>query len=79
MSLTQALLTAVIAETSGIIFLFGIVLSKNKEQDRRLEICEQDRARLNGEAASLQKQIANIWEQLFKAGVKMQPVEPKAP
>lgn len=69
MTLTQALLAAVAAETATIVFLFGILMAKNKAQDQRLEKCETDRESLRAQCTALQREVTEVWKSLAQFGV----------
>lgn len=62
MTLIQALLSAVTAETACIVFLFGILLLKNKAQDKRLELCEADRQNLHEKHSKMQSELTDVWK-----------------
>ncbi len=66
MTLIQALLAAVGALTACVVFLFGIVMTKNKAQDAKLLECEVDRK-------GLQVQITDMWKQLYLANAIKKP------
>lgn len=70
MTLTQALLAAVAAETACIIFLFGILMAKNKFQDERLAKCEADREGLHNKCTKLQTEVTEVWKSLAHAGIE---------
>ena len=77
MTLVQALLAAVTAETACIIFLFGILLAKNKKQDAELEKCVDDRKALHKKYEDQQKAFSDLYRELWQAGA-VRTKEPSA-
>jgi len=69
MTLIQALLVAVASETACIVFLFGILMAKNKVQDAELKDCKDERKALQAKIEILQIKIADVWECLAKQGL----------
>jgi len=65
MTLIQALIAAVAAETACIVFLFGILMAKNKAQDQRLADCEKDREALHVQLRALQAAVSSMWHELY--------------
>ena len=57
MTLVQALLAAVTAETACIIFLFGILMAKNKSQDADLAECKKERKELSDRFTALYREL----------------------
>lgn len=66
----QLLYTAVGTLAGAVVFLFGLVMKKNAAQDKRIEDCEADRARLNVEVMKQKDHIIEILKSLSAAGIR---------